>query len=84
MSGTPRDHAYIRAPDILRAFPEAIRTKPKGGRHRWKDPRGLIFEWDSRHGALEVYNARGRHLGEYDHVTGEQLEFADPTREVEP
>jgi hypothetical protein len=59
-------------------------TKPKGGRHRWKDPRGLVYEWDSQHGAVEVYNARGRHLGEYDHVTGEQLKPVDPTREIEP
>lgn len=84
MSGAPRNHAYFRAPDLLQAFPEAVRARPKGGRHRWKDPRGFIYEWDSRHGAVEVYNARGRHLGEYDHVTGELLKRPDPAREIEP
>jgi len=43
-----------------------------------------VYEWDSQHGAVEVYNARGRHPGEYDHMTGEQLKPADPTREIEP
>jgi len=50
----------------------------------WKDQRGLIYEWDSRHGALEVYDATGRHLGEYDHVTGDRLKAADAARRIEP
>lgn len=44
----------------------------------------MVYEWDNQHGAVEVYNARGRHLGEYNHVTGERLKLADPTREIEP
>jgi len=44
----------------------------------------LIYEWDSQHGAVEVYNARGRPLGEYDPETGARLKPADPTREIEP
>lgn len=84
MIGTHRDHTYVRAPNILPAFPHAVRVRPKGGRHRWKDPYGLIYEWDSQHGAVEVYNARGRPLGEYDPETGARLKPADPTREIEP
>lgn len=45
---------------------------------------GTIFEWDSRHGAVEKYNSRGKHLGEFDHETGEQTKEADKNREVEP
>jgi hypothetical protein len=39
--------------------------------------------WDSRHGRLEKYNARGRHLGEFDPDTGVQAKPADPTRSVD-
>ncbi|WP_234043247.1 colicin E3/pyocin S6 family cytotoxin [Streptomyces marianii] len=29
-------------------------------RKRWKDPKGDLDEWDSRHGAVEKYNKRGK------------------------
>ena len=33
------------------------------GRKRWKDPNtGRLFEWDSMHGEIEVYNSRGYHI----------------------
>jgi hypothetical protein len=51
---------------------------------RWKDRRGLLYEWDSRHGTLEVYDAFGRHLGEFDAVTGSRLKIADLGRRIEP
>lgn len=45
---------------------------------------GKIYEWDSQHGTVEVYDKTGRkHLGEFDSVTGEQTKPADPTRRVE-
>jgi hypothetical protein len=78
-----KQHAYVPAPTILPAFPDTIRVKPRSGRYRWKDRRGLIYEWDSRHGTVEIYDARGRHLGEFDHETGEQRKRADPTRSIE-
>jgi hypothetical protein len=62
-----RDHAYVKAPDLLPAFPDASRVRPKGRRRRWQDRRGLIYEWDSRHGAVEIDDDLGRHIGEYDH-----------------
>lgn len=69
----------------------AKRTKPKtpfgkGGnklRRRWIDPSGTIFEWDYLHGRVEVYDKRGKHLGEFDQY-GEQLEDSDSSRSVEP
>ncbi|WP_193132916.1 colicin E3/pyocin S6 family cytotoxin [Enterobacter kobei] len=75
----------------LPAFPDAKRAPRKtaiqgGGqlRARWKDAKGKIYEWDSQHGTVEVYDRSGRnHLGEFNHITGEQTKPADPTRKVE-
>lgn len=85
------DHSYYPAPKGLTAFPDARvtprKTPIKGGgglRKRWKTKDGTIFEWDSQHGAVEKYNKRGKHLGEFDPDTGEQTKEADNTREVEP
>jgi hypothetical protein len=75
----------------LEAFPDANPVKPKtsiqgggGLRKRWKDEEGNIYEWDSRHGTVEKYDKKGRHLGEFDASTGEQLKLANPNYEVEP
>jgi hypothetical protein len=57
---------------------------PKGLAIFGLGPRGAIYEWDSQHGTVEKYDARGRHLGEYDPDTGEELKSADPSRRVEP
>ncbi|NAX48135.1 S-type Pyocin domain-containing protein [Photobacterium halotolerans] len=87
------DLKYIPAPKgspPLPAFPDAVKAKKKtavkgGGklRERWKDKKGRIYEWDSQHGKVEVYTKNGKHLGEFDHITGEQTKVADPSREVE-
>ena len=83
--------SYHPPPKGLSAFPDAkitVRKTPlKGGgglRKRWKTKDGTIFEWDSQHGAVEKYNKRGKHLGEFNPETGEQTKNADSTREVEP
>jgi len=47
-------------------------------RKRWKDSEGNIYEWDSQHGAVEKYNSRGVHLGEFDPNTGAQTSL--PTK----
>ncbi|CAN5762309.1 hypothetical protein BH23PLA1_BH23PLA1_02790 [soil metagenome] len=58
--------AYIPSPGIPEGFPNLKRvrskTTVKGGgglRKRWKDEAGILYEWDSQHGRLENYNARG-------------------------
>ncbi|MBD1362214.1 hypothetical protein IDJ77_00200 [Mucilaginibacter sp. ZT4R22] len=34
------------------------------GRKRWKSQDNTrLYEWDSFHGEIEIYNNRGRHLG---------------------
>ncbi|QLL13798.1 colicin E3/pyocin S6 family cytotoxin [Pseudomonas chlororaphis] len=82
---------HVLAPSALPGFPDAIRAKRKtsvqgggGRRKRWKTAKGLILEWDSQHGAVEMYDKRGRHLGEFDPLTGVQTKAADRTRSIEP
>lgn len=79
-----------KPPKTLEAFPSAIgvkfKTSVQGGggvRKRWKDQKGKIYEWDSQHGAVEVYDKQGRHLGEFNPNTGEQTKPAKPGRRVE-
>ena len=86
----PGDHSYHSPPTFLDAFPEAKPTKSKsnvqgGGkkRARWKDRKGRIYEWDSQHGTIELYNKQGKHLGEFDSITGVQTKPPDPRRRVE-
>ena len=77
--------SYIPPPKLLPAFPDAKivkrRTPISGGglRKRWEDEK-FIYEWDSLHGRVEIYDKRGNHLGEFDPDTGEQTKLADPSR----
>lgn len=87
VSVRPRDFTHHPAPKGLIAFPDAIRVKSKanvkgGGaeRRRWKDRKGRIFEWDSLHGTVEIYDKQGKHLGEFSPETGARLEDAKPNR----
>jgi hypothetical protein len=55
-----------------------------GGQRRWRSrKRKQLYEWDSTHGEVEVYNLRGRHLGAADPVTGELFKPADKTRRID-
>lgn len=86
------EHRFVPPPRRLPAFSDAIPVKPKtsvqgggGLRPRWKDAKGRIYEWDKRHGTVEVYDKTGRrHRGEFDPLSGERLRPADPRRRVEP
>ncbi|MEX5683111.1 colicin E3/pyocin S6 family cytotoxin [Pseudomonas silesiensis] len=90
LSVLPGDHSYHPRPNSFPAFPGLKRATPKtpkkggGLRDRWKDEDGTIYEWDSQHGALEKYNKRGKHLGEFNPDTGAQTKPANKTRAVEP
>jgi hypothetical protein len=80
---------YFPKPDFPTAFPSAKwappKTRMKGGglRPRWKD-KNNIYGWDFQHGAVEKYDKRGKHLGEFNHITGVQTKPANPTRWIEP
>jgi hypothetical protein len=86
----PPSKGYVPAPIQLYAFPDARRVRgktprPGGGvRQRWKSRSGLIYEWDYLHGCVEVYDRRGRHLGEFDPTTGARTKPANPDYQVEP
>ncbi|GAA1942673.1 colicin E3/pyocin S6 family cytotoxin [Kitasatospora viridis] len=63
----------------LPGFPNARRVPPKtpvqrggGLRPRWED-KNNIYEWDSQHGEIEMYDKQGKHLGAYDPNTGQPL-----------
>ncbi|VVO09723.1 S-type pyocin domain-containing protein [Pseudomonas fluorescens] len=84
------DQRYHQPPISLPAFPDAkiapSKTYVQGGgkkRRRWKDSAGKIYEWDSQHGTVELYNRQGKHLGEYDPETGRQTKPENPARKVE-
>jgi hypothetical protein len=77
-------HPGCPIPNLLPAFPGAVRIRPKGGRVRWKDRDGSLLEWESGDGALEMYGSHGWHLGEFDHVDGGTLRVAEPGRRIEP
>lgn len=75
---------YIVPPRDLKGFPDAKRVKPKGKRKRWKGSDGTIYEWDSLHGRVEVFDQQGHHKGEFDPETGGQTKPADPSYRIEP
>lgn len=90
---TEAGHAYHHPPKTqeITAFPglrvAKKRTPSQGGgglRDRWMDAKGrTIYEWDSMHGELEAYRASdGRHLGSFDHVTGERIDDPKPGRNI--
>ena len=74
----------ISIPDAVAAPRKTPRQGAGGLRKRWIGTDGRIYEWDYQHGTVEMYNRRGRHLGEYDPTTGRELKPPDPTRRVTP
>jgi hypothetical protein len=75
------DHGYHQPPKELAAFPEAALARRKGNRRRWESKK-RVYEWDYQHGAVEVYDKQGNHLGEFDPETGEQTGEAKPERKI--
>ncbi|MDO8404165.1 MAG: S-type pyocin domain-containing protein [Pseudomonas sp.] len=73
------DHRYHTPPKTLPAYPDAIPVRSKGNRKRWESKK-RIYEWDYQHGAVEIYNWAGDHLGEFNAETGEQTDDAKPER----
>ncbi len=71
-------------PDDSEFLKELERVKSKGSRKRWVDSKGRIYEWDSRHGELEVYDKQGRHIGVRDPRTGDWTKPRVPGRRIEP
>lgn len=90
---TEPGHSYHSAPktEAITGFNGLIRVKGKtpkigggGTRDRWIDSKGKrVYEWDSRHGELEVYlTSDGSHLGSFDPITGEQMGLPKTNRNI--
>ncbi|MBI4775404.1 MAG: hypothetical protein HY788_14745 [Deltaproteobacteria bacterium] len=54
------------------------------GERRWRSlDCKRLYTWDSLHGEIEVFNARGKHLGSVDPVTGALLKDAVRGRTID-
>ena len=52
-------------------FLATLQRVRRDGPPRWRNADGTrLYEWDTLHGELEVYNSRGRHLGAVNPHTG--------------
>jgi hypothetical protein len=70
----------IPRPSILDQF-EYLGAR---GERRWRSHNGRrLYTWDSVHGEVEVFNARGKHLGALDPKTGEWIKPAVPGRKID-
>ena len=53
------------------------------GEVRWRNADGTrLYTWDALHGEIEVFNARGKHLGAADAVTGVLFKDAERGRKI--
>ena len=59
-------------PDLRREKPKTPVSGGGGLRPRGKDKDGNIFEWDSQHGEMEIYDKQGKHQGSYNPKTKEK------------
>nr|VFJ74581.1 MAG: Cytotoxic [Candidatus Kentron sp. FW] len=54
------------------------------GEKRWRSKDGQrLFTWDSRHGEIEVFNKRGRHLGVIEPVQGRFIKGPAKGRKID-
>jgi hypothetical protein len=54
------------------------------GQQRWTSDRGRrIYTWDALHGEVEVFNARGKHIGVMHATSGDWIDDAVPGRTID-
>ena len=54
------------------------------GERRWRSKnRKRLYTWDGLHGEVEAFNARGRHLGSFDPITGALIKTAVQGRKID-
>ncbi|KGK89375.1 membrane protein [Desulfosporosinus sp. HMP52] len=67
-------HEVLTKPNYLEY---CVYWKVVSGRKVWKSTDGTrLYTWDELHGEIEVFNARGKHLGSADKITGEIIKDA--------
>jgi hypothetical protein len=52
------------------------------GERRWLSVDGFILTWDGRHGEIEAFDPRGRHVSVLDPLTGVEIKPARKGRRV--
>ena len=73
-------HKVIKKPNFLYT---CFYWKVDSGRKVWKSSDGKrLYTWDELHGEIEVFNARGKHMGSADKVTGEIFKEAVKGRKL--
>jgi hypothetical protein len=76
MAGKPRPN-----PCYLDGF-EVWKTV--GGQKVWRNDDGSrVYTWDTLHGEIEVFNARGHHLGALEAVSGQFIKQAVQGRKID-
>jgi hypothetical protein len=72
---------------IARTHPDFLDTQirvPWQGVTRWRNEDGdRLYEYDSRHGHVEAYNSRGRHVGVLDVKSGVRIGGAKAGRKID-
>ena len=54
------------------------------GARRWRKKDGKrLYTWDELHGEIEIFNARGKHLGSMDPTAGSLIKDAVPGRRID-
>jgi hypothetical protein len=77
------ENSYHLPPKDLPAFPDAKWVGHRGGRKRWVDSKGKIYEWDYKKGEVEIYDKTGKkHQGGFDPKTGKQRSKSVAGRDV--
>jgi hypothetical protein len=76
MAGRPRPKpCYLDGFEVWRTI---------GQQKVWRNADGSrLYTWDSLHGEIEVYNARGLHLGVLHAVSGEMTKDAVRGRKID-
>jgi hypothetical protein len=63
---------------------ELEKLSTRNGERRWRSQDlKRLYTWDARHGEVEVFNARGMHLGAADAQTGETIKPARKGRTID-
>lgn len=74
-------HIVLTTPNYLE---NCIYWKVVSGRKVWKSTDGKrLYSWDEKHGEIEVFNSRGKHLGSAHKVTGEIFKEAVKGRNLD-
>ena len=83
-SGRLRRASDKPCPVVVSMFLDRMERVTRQSGQRWRDAaHERYYEWDRRHGHVEVYDKRGDHLGAADAATGELIRGPVPGRRID-